>query len=149
MSNSIYRYTPVITEGPFGTDLHPVSTNNDTPLTELCQINNVRYVSVPENVEVSVPEEIIDWEAVIITDELREAIKTNSPLCQLIAQRVIEQIRNKYPLDEELYFARISVGNLQGTYEFISGEQELLQQYQIDVEAAREWGRQERTQLGL
>jgi hypothetical protein len=86
---------------------------------------------------------------VTLTDELRETLKAQSPHGQLIAQRVIEKIRAKYPLDEELYFARIAVGALQGTYALLPGEAESLAQYQLDVEAAREWGRQERASLGL
>lgn len=84
-----------------------------------------------------------------LTPELREAIKLASPHAQLIAQRVIDRIRARYPLDEELYFARIAVGALQGTYTLLEGEAAALAQYQLDVEAAREWGRQARAELGL
>ncbi len=147
MSNTIYRYTPNNTEGPFGNDPRPFAVDNN--LTELCEIDNYRYVSVPENVEVTIPEEITTWEIVDITPELRETLKINSPHCQLIAQKIIDKIKAKYTLDDELYFARISVGALQGTYQLQDGELAELQQYQIDVEAAREWGRSERTMLGL
>ena len=92
---------------------------------------------------------ILVGEPVTLTMELREAIKAASPHAQLIAQRVIDLIRAKYPLDEELYFARIAVGALQNSYTLLPGEAEALAQYQTDVEAAREWGRTERAKIGL
>ena len=142
----IYRYQPHIIEGPFGTDYRPSGTENNQPL-ELCTLNGYRYISGNIN-ELIVPEQIT-LELVELTPELKEELKANSHYLQLIASRVIERIRAKYPRDEELYFARISVGALQGTYTLQPGEAELLQQYQVDVEEAREWGRQERENLGL
>lgn len=84
-----------------------------------------------------------------LPDGLRDEIKAASSLCRLIAQQVIERIRAKYPLDEELYFARIAVGALLGTYTLRVGEEDALAQYQAEVEAAREWGWTERAKLGL
>jgi hypothetical protein len=144
--NKIYRYQPVIIEGPFGTDYRPSGTETQQP-TELCFLDGYRYISTDIN-ETIIPEQIT-LEEVELTSELIETIKTASPHTQLVASRVIEKIRTKYPLDEELYFARIAVGALQGSYTLLPGEAEALQQYQIDVEAAREWGRQERANLGL
>ena len=149
---SIYRYQPVITVGPNGTDYRPTGPDGfdaAETLTELCELDGWRYVAVPEGVTPNVPAELVTWEPVTLTPELREAIKAASPHAQLIAQRVIDLIRAKYPLDEELYFARIAVGALQGSYALQPGEAEALAQYQADVEAAREWGRAERTKIGL
>ena len=148
----LYRYQPMITPGPNGTDprpLGPDGLNAGETLTELCALDGWRYVAVPEGVTPNVPAELTTWEPVTLTPELREAIKTASPHAQLIAQRVIERIRATYPLDEELYFARIAVGSLQGSYTLQPGEAEALAQYQADVESAREWGRTERTKIGL
>lgn len=152
MTTAIYRYVPVITDGPAGTDLRPMGPDGlaaGETLTELGEIDGWRYVSVPEGVTPNVTAELATWEPVMLTPELREAIKAASPHAQLIAQRVIDRIRAKYPLDEELYFARVAVGALQGSYSLQPGEAEALAQYQIDVEAAREWGRAERTKIGL
>lgn len=152
MTTSIYRYQPVITAGPNGTDHRPTGPDGldaGETLTELCALDGWRYVAVPEDVTPYVPAELDTWESVNLTSELREAIKAASPHAQLIAQRVIDRIRAKYPLDEELYFARIAVGALQGSYALQPGEAEALAQYQADVEAAREWGRTERTKIGL
>lgn len=149
---SIYRYQPVITAGPHGTDYRPTGPDGFDPgetITELGELDGWRYVAVPEGITSTVPAELTTWEPVTLTDALREQIKVASPHCRLIAERVIDRIRAKYPLDEELYFARIAVGALQGTYTLLPGEAEALAQYQADVEAAREWGRAERVKIGL
>lgn len=158
-NNVIYKYQPVVTPGPFGTDYRPTFLTNAqdpsaspaTPI-DLCELDGWRYVSVPEDApEPILPEQIASsWQLVSpVSPELREQIKLASTHTQLIAQNVIEKIRVKYPLDEELYFARIAVGTLQGSYTLLPGEAEALTQYQLDVEAAREWGRLERAKLGL
>ena len=141
----LYRYQPVMIPGPTGTDYRPTGEG----LTELCELDGWRYVAVPDGVTPELPAEITTWEAVAVTPELREALKLASPHTQLIAQRVVDLIRAQYPMDEELYFARIAVGAMQGSYTLLDGEAEALTQYQADVEAAREWGRQERAELGL
>ena len=149
---SIFRYQPVITVGPNGTDYRPTGPDGfdaAETLTELCELDGWRYVAVPEGITSTVPAELTTWEPVTLTDALREQIKVASPHCRLIAERVIDRIRAKYPLDEELYFARIAVGALQGNYALQDGEADALAQYQVDVEAAREWGRTERAQIGL
>lgn len=151
-TTTIYRYQPVITIGPHGTDYRPTGPDGFDPgetITELGELDGWRYVAVPEGVTPNVPAELVTWEQVTLTPELREAIKAASPHAQLIAQRVVELIRAKYPLDEELYFARIAVGALQNNYTLLPGEAEALAQYQTDVEAAREWGRTERAKIGL
>ena len=141
----LYRYQPVMIPGPTGTDYRPRAEG----LTDLAELDGWRYVAVPEGVVPDVPEALTTWEPVTLTTELRESIKLASPHAQLIAQQVIDRIRAKYPLDEELYFARIAMGALQGSYTLMDGEAEALTQYQADVEAAREWGRQARAELGL
>ena len=86
---------------------------------------------------------------VALTSEQREAIKLVSPHALLISSRIIDRIRAEYPLEEELFLARIAVGALQGSYTLQAGEAEELAAYQVCAEAAREWGRTERALLGL
>ena len=88
-------------------------------------------------------------EPVALTDELREQIKAASPHTQLIAQRVIERIRERYGVDDELYFARIMIGAQSGLYELEPGEIEQVTAFKDWVEAARLWGREQRAALGL
>jgi hypothetical protein len=141
---SIYRYQPSITFGPDGTDLQP-SYAEGAPLL-LCTLGNYRYIYA--NQDVVIPDGIA-LEFVDLTPELRDELKAASPHVKLIDKRVIDRIRETYPIDDELYFARISVGSLLGAYTLLPGELEALQKYQVDVEAAREWGRLERAKLGL
>ena len=141
----ISRYQPVTDEYT----IYRVSSDMESSITTLCEFGGWVYLSIPDGVSPVIPAQITTYGPVELTDELREQIKVASPHTQLIAQRVIDKIRAKYTLDDELYFARIAVGALQGSYELQSGEAAAIEQYQIDVESAREWGRQERAKLGL
>jgi hypothetical protein len=59
------------------------------------------------------------------------------------------RIRARYSLSDEQYFARIGVGVALGSYTFEPGEQDALIAFGAHVEAARQWGRDERAKLGL
>ena len=66
--------------------------------TELCTIDGVTYVSVPDD---DLPEQAAQISASIVnpvtlTTELREAIKAASPHCALIHERMEAKIRDKY-----------------------------------------------------
>lgn len=86
---------------------------------------------------------------VTLTDELRTLIRAHSPHVKLISQRVIEQIRSQYTPDDEMYLARIGTGAALGVYELEPGERKELQRYQAHVEWCRQWGREQRSALGL
>lgn len=119
---------------------------------ELVTIGGVTYCYLPDGAPLPAdqPAEIAaSIQAVTLTDALRESIKAASPHVRLIAARMQEKIRAAYPLEEELYLARIAVGALRGTYILQAGESERLGAYQALVESVREWGRAERAKLGL
>lgn len=120
-------------------------------ITELCTLpDGFTYISVPEDGKLSnVQPKQIKVEEVILTDELKEQIKTASPHCQLIYTRMQEKIRAKYCSEDEMYFTRISVGALSGVYTMQPGEPELIADYQIFIESVRQWGKDERAKLGL
>lgn len=110
------------------------------------------YVAVPEGVTLPTnqPVGIADSiETVTLTAELRAQIKAASPHAQLIAQRVIDRIRERYSVDDELFFARIMIGSQAGLYTLEPGEMAEVEAFKDWVEAAREWGRQQRAALGL
>ena len=120
--------------------------------TELATIDGTTYVVLPDGATLpdDQPAEIAaSIQQVTLTSEQREAIKAVSPHALLISSRIIDRIRAEYPLDEELFLARIAVGALQGSYTLQAGEAEELAAYQVCAEAAREWGRGERAKLGL
>lgn len=119
---------------------------------ELATIEGVTYCYLPDGATLPTdqPAEIAaSVQAVTLTDALRESIKAASPHVRLIAARTQEKIRAAYPLEEELYLARIAVGALRGTYTLQTSESAQLGAYQTFVESVREWGRAERAKLGL
>lgn len=120
-------------------------------ITELCTLpDGYTYVSVAGDglLPAEQPEQI-QIEEPILTDELKEQIKSASTHCQLIYTRMQEKIRAKYCSEDEMYFTRISVGQLAGMYQMQPGEPELIAEYQVFIESVRQWGKSERAQLGL
>lgn len=109
------------------------------------------YVAVPEALALpEQPKEIVDSiEVVALADELRAAIKTASPHCRLITERIQDKIRATYTAEDEMYFARIGVGIALGEYTPQPGELDRLRAYGAHVEACRQWGRAQRALLGL
>jgi len=120
-------------------------------ITELCTLpDGYTYVSVADDDQLAAEQpEQIQIEEPILTDELKEQIKAASPHCQLIYQRMQDKIRAKYCSEDEMYFTRISVGQLAGMYQMQPGEPELIVEYQTFIEGVRQWGKSERAQLGL
>ncbi len=120
--------------------------------TELCTIDGVTYVSVPD--DIAMPEQPSQIAAsvvnpVALTTAMREAIKAASPHCALIHERMESKIRDKYSLSDEQYFSRISSGAALGLYTFEAGESVALQAFGAYIESVRQWGREQRGQLGL
>lgn len=109
------------------------------------------YVAVPEGVTLpEQPAQIADTlQEVALTPELREQIKTASPHCAFIAERMQAQIRARYSAEDEMYFARIGTGVALSKYAFETGEEAALAEYGAHVEGVRQWGRAERAKLGL
>lgn len=117
--------------------------------TELCELDGVTFVAVPAGVTLPDQPTEITLEAVTLTPELRDQIKAASVHCTLIAERMELRIRERYSLSDEAYFARIGVGAALGSYTFGPGEMEAMMAFGAHVEAARQWGRDERVKLGL
>ena len=145
----IYAYTKVSTPYTTIQMALPYEMDSENQCTELCTLGGVTYVSVPDSVTLpDQPAELTITEATI-TPELRDAIKAESPHCRLITERMEMRISSKYSLSDEQYFARIGVGAALGAYTFAPGEQDELLAFGAYVEAARQWGRDERAKLGL
>ena len=105
-------------------------------ITELCIIDGVTYVSVPDSIILPAQPEQITVEEVVLTDELNAAIKAASPHVQLVNERVVAKIREIYSLNDEIKMIRLSP----------SAESTAYDEY---VEACREWGRVAKANLGL
>jgi len=107
--------------------------------TELCTIDSVTYVSLPDDVELrgDQPDEIRDTLAsAVMTDALRDLISEHSPHVWLIDQRVRDMIAEKYSITDELKEIR-------------SSSSESFSIYANYVEECRAWGREQKALLGL
>ena len=145
----IYAYTKVSTPYTIIQMALPYEMDGENQCTELCTLDGVTYVSVPDSVTLpDQPTELTITEATI-TSELRDQIKAASPHVALIAKRTEQRIRERYSLSDEQFFSRIGVGAALGAYTFAPGEQDELLAFGAYVEAARQWGRDERAKLGL
>ena len=145
---TIYKYQRVITPGPDGTTLYFKNTDANDAL-ELAELDGWWYVFVPDDVTAPVQPKSIQWQVVVLTPELREQIKARSSACKLIYNEMQQRIRNKYPIEEEMYFSRIGIGVALGVYAFQPGEQDALLAYGDFVESVRRWGALERKKIGL
>ena len=144
----IYKYRRVITAGPNGTTLYFRNTEANDAL-ELAELAGWHYVFVPDSLVMPEQHAEIEWQAVTLTDDLKEQIKLASRPCHLIADRMQQMIRGAYSAEDELYFARISGTAALGMYTFAPGEQEELAAYNGHIESVRQWGRDERAKIGL
>ena len=117
--------------------------------TELCTLDGITYVAVPDGLALPAQPAEIDPQPVVPGADLVARIKAASPHVQLIYERTEALIRSKYSLSDEAKFARIGVGAALGVYAFGAGEQDELIAFGAFVEAARQWGRDERAKLGL
>lgn len=80
-------------------------------ITELCTIDGITYVSVPDSVELSkqIPEIMQTLSLVDATDiKTIDVIKRSSPHIQLINDRVVERIRSIYSLNDEIKMLRLA-----------------------------------------
>lgn len=102
-------------------------------IIELCDIDGETYVSVPDNITLPTQEFII-IEEVTLTDELKAAIKAASPLFANINGRVVDKIRERYSVNEEIKMLR-------------TGQAEETKAYNDYVEECRAWGRAEKAKL--
>ncbi len=117
--------------------------------TELATLGDITYVAVPSGVTLPEQPSQITVTPVTLTDDLKTQIRDASPHCKLIAERMLQKIRAAYTAEDEMYFARISIGVLSGQYVFETGEQAAVAAYGAHVEGVREWGRAQRAALGL
>jgi hypothetical protein len=151
MSTSIVSYQKVSTPHTVIQALLPDSTGVDDSLhcIELCTLDGITYLAVPDSVTLP-PQPIgVTLEAVTLTPELRERIKAESVHSQWIGERMVQKIRARYSIDDEMFFARIGVGAATGMYTPTAGELADMQAFGEFVEGVRQWGRDERAKLGL
>lgn len=144
--STIYAYTKFITREV----THTLNVPDGS--TELCTLAGVTYVSLPTGavLPTTQPAEIkASITTPAITTALNDQIREASPHTKLIAQQVIDQIRAKYSVNDELYLARIGIGASSGLYVPTASELQELKDFGVLAESARQWGRDQRALLGL
>lgn len=148
---TIYSYQKVSTPYTVIQAVLPDSAgaNDELHCTELCTIDGITYLSVPDGVTLPDQPPEIELTPVTLSPELREQIKAASVHVAFIAERMIQKIRAQYSIDDEMYFARIGVGAANGMYTPTAGEMADMQAFGEFVESVRQWGRTERAKLGL
>lgn len=106
---------------------------------ELCTIDGATYVSVPDDMDLPInqPDEIADTvQTVVMTDDLRELIKSQSTHVQLIDERVKAKIAERYSITDEIKQLRSAP----------SAEFDVYTEY---AESCRAWGQEQKSALGL
>lgn len=144
----IYRYERVIN----AITTHEIALpESDPPCQELATVAGVTYVFVPPAAVLPAQSaEIASSVALVtLTDELRAQIIAASPHCKLIDERMKAAIRDAYPLEDELKYARIGVGAAMGMYTPTADEVAGMTAFGAHVEGVRQWGRDQRAALGL
>lgn len=119
----------------------PEGERNERLGTELCTIDGVTYVSLPDGAVLPTeqPTEIqasIQMLPTPLSDALRDEIKAASPHVRLINERVRAAIAERYSLADEIKLLRTAP----------SPE---MQAYDAYAEECRAWGRAEKARLGL
>ena len=107
--------------------------------TELCTLNGVTYVCIPDGAAIDDdqhPEVIGTMEVVELDFELCERIKAASPHIALIQKRVREKIEEVYSIHDEIKLIRTAPSP-----EFDA--------YNEHAELCRQWGRDQKAALGL
>ena len=132
----ILAYKKITTRITTYTLVEPDTQDETQRITELCTIDSVTYVSIPDGVVLPDQPECLDITEATLTDELKAAIKVASPHVQLIDQRVSDMIRKQYSVNDEFKMLRLAP----------SEESALYNDY---VEECRAWGRLEKGKLGL
>ena len=118
---------------------------------ELGTLDGLTYVSVPAGVTLpeQLPQVAATLQPVTPTPELVAQLKAISPHCALISERMVQKIRARYSIDDEMFFARIGVGAANGMYQMTPKERDEMQAFGDFVESVRQWGRAERAKIGL
>jgi hypothetical protein len=85
---------------------------------ELCTFDGLTYVSVPDNLTIPDQPKEIECKEVVLTNELRGKIEKASPYIQLMKQRTIDAIREKYSIEDELKALRCKDKDADGAKQF-------------------------------
>lgn len=145
---AIFTYTPHIIPGINGTKLR-FKPSRDMIYSELATIDGITYIHIPENTPIPTQPKEIKWSQIDLTPELKSSIKASSHIVKLISENMNKKIREKYSVDDELYFARISSNSANGVHKMSESELYEITTFNQFIESVRQWGRAERAKIGL
>jgi len=151
MSTSIVKYTKAANEWTDIVMVFPDSTGADDEqhCTELCTLDGVTYVAVPDGVALPEQPPEITIQPAELTSELKKAIRAASVHCAFIDERRQQKIRAMYSPDDETYMTRIGLKQALQAGQMTADEGRKLMEYNSYVEECLAWARQERAKLGL
>lgn len=130
----IYSYTKVVNE----TTTKQIDMSGIEGAVELCEIDGITYVSIPDAASVAKQDAAIDAKVATIDAKKKEEIRTASYVVKFIKQQVRDKIREKYELDDELKLLRLRDTN-----------KDEWDKYNAHAESCRAWGEAEIAKLGI
>lgn len=136
---SIIAYRKFIDSNVTRTLRLPDAADHHALGTELATIGDITYVSLPDGAALPTgqPPEIIDSISEVTLDaSLRNEIAAASPHVRLIRERVAAKIAERYTVNDEIKLLRTAP----------SAEYEVYSHF---VEECRDWGRAQKSALGL
>ena len=130
----IYSYTKVVNE----ITTKQIDTSGIEGAVELCEIDGITYVSIPDAASVAKQDAAIDAKSATLDAKKIEEIRAASYVVKFIKQQVRDKIREKYELDDELKLLRLRDIN-----------KDEWDKYNAHAESCRAWGEAEIAKLGI
>ena len=130
----IYSYTKVVNE----ITTKQIDTSGIEGAVELCEIDGITYVSIPDAASVAKQDAAIDAKSATLDAKKIEEIRAASYVVKFIKQQVRDKIREKYELDDELKLLRLRDTN-----------KDEWDKYNAHAESCRAWGEAEIAKLGI
>jgi hypothetical protein len=87
--------------------------NDENKIVELCTVDKVTYISIPDDTALVKQPKEITLIPVIVTKELKKQIEEKSPHIQLIKKRTREMIAKKYSIEDELKIIRNKINGME------------------------------------
>lgn len=136
--NTIFKYQKIITSGPNGTTLQfkDMGIGIEPKSLELGQLDSWHYISIPDASQVPEQHSEINFQLANLTEQEKAELVSTSRAVYLINQEVVDSIRKKYSVDDELKLLRT-----QPSKEF--------DEYNAYVEACRAVAKLKKQNLGL
>ena len=124
-------------------------SDDDTRATELCTIEGVTYVAIPDSMTLPEQPPELDIQPITLTPELKAAIRDASPHCAFIDERRAAMIRSRYTADDETGMTRMGLKQSLGVAQMTDEQKRRLFEYDGWVEHCLAWAKAERAKLGL